>query len=67
MNGEAVIASVAGAVIGLFFVFALWIGPYRCENYAEISGLETRFERFDGCYVKTKEGWMLKEQLRDVK
>lgn len=32
-------------------------GEYQCENYAEISGNESRYAAFDTCYVKTNDGW----------
>jgi hypothetical protein len=31
-----------------------------------MTGMQTNYKLFDGCYVKTEKGWFLKEQLRDV-
>lgn len=31
---------------------------YQCSNYTEITGKETRYARFDVCYVKEDDTWM---------
>lgn len=30
---------------------------YQCENYTRATGKETRYLRFDSCYIKTDSGW----------
>jgi hypothetical protein len=46
---------------------ASWlVKEYRCSNYSDMTGMQTNYKLFDGCYVKTEKGWFLKEQLRDI-
>lgn len=33
-------------------------GKYQCQNYAAISGKETRWADFDTCYIKSGNEWM---------
>lgn len=58
-------------IVCAFFSFAVGalsvsVKYYRCANYEQITGMKTKFAIFDGCYVQTKKGWFLKEQLRDI-
>ena len=39
---------------------------YECKNYEEITERKTKFEIFDGCYVKINNKWFDKNNLESV-
>lgn len=53
--GSVLLVAVAIFVFG--FIPANIYGRYACENYARITGKETRYANFDECYVKTAQGF----------
>jgi hypothetical protein len=48
---------VLGGLIGGAMVVGHFYGTYQCDNYARITGKETKFAAFDICYIKTADGW----------
>ncbi len=60
-----------GVIIWSIIVLGLMFGgliteEYKCANYEDMTGMQTQYKVFDGCYVKTDKGWFLREQLRDI-
>jgi hypothetical protein len=48
---------VLGTVIGGVLFAGNAAGAYQCNNYAELTGKETRWVTLDTCYIKTERGW----------
>jgi|JI61114DRNA_FD_contig_21_8657447_length_2408_multi_17_in_0_out_0_2 hypothetical protein len=54
-------------IVVLVLTFGGWgVKEYKCAVYEDMTGMETKYKIFDGCYVKTDKGWFLREQLRDI-
>jgi hypothetical protein len=53
---------VGAALIGGALTIANAAGSYQCNNYAELTGKETRWITLDACYVKTERGWQRWEE-----
>ena len=66
-KGSGAIELMVSLVVVAVLVFGGWIvKEYKCSNYEDMTGMQTKYKLFDGCYVKTEKGWFLREQLRDV-
>jgi hypothetical protein len=64
---DEVISIVAGTLLIIVLSFGSWLTKeYKCANYEDMTGMQTQYKMFDGCYVKTEKGWFLREQLRDI-
>lgn len=50
-------AIFVGGIVGIVII-GDYYASYQCSNYAEITGKETRYARFDVCYVKEGDTWM---------
>lgn len=67
MKQRGAVEVVVTVVLLVVFLFGgFFVNLNKCSNYQQMTGLETRYKLFDGCYVKTEKGWFLKEQLRDI-
>ncbi len=65
-KGEVVLGVLIICFVSLMVVGYL-IDEYACRNYGKMTMMETDYHPFGGgCYVKTKNGWFIREQLRDV-
>ncbi len=49
--------SVPIGLLILALVPVVAVKAYQCGHYETMSGKQTSFEWFDGCYVKTDSGW----------
>lgn len=66
-SAEDFIVTILAVIILLAITLGSWlVKEYKCANYEDMTGMETKYKIFDGCYVKTEKGWFLKEQLRDI-
>jgi hypothetical protein len=48
-------AATALAVL-MWFTTGYPLSLYQCSNYGEVTGRETKYILFNGCYVKTSKG-----------
>ena len=58
---------ILGLFLGLMASFATianGYGAYQCNNYAKITGKETRWAMFDACYIKTKQGFQRYDEYK---
>lgn len=64
---KGIVELVLTLFVLLIIMFGSWIvKEYKCANYEDMTGMQTKYKIFDGCYVKTDKGWFLREQLRDI-
>lgn len=67
MKGNTKVEFVLLLVFLLVASLGSWaVKEYKCANYEEMTMLQTKYKLFDGCYVKTDNGWLLREQIRDL-
>ncbi len=46
-----------GALAAVILVLLNFYGQYQCENYKTITGKNTKYARFDICYIETETGF----------
>lgn len=51
-----IILSILGVVTSLVVGCSAY-QDYQCDQYAEITGVETRYSYGDICYISTPNGW----------
>lgn len=52
-----VVALILGAMAVAGMLICDAISRYSCNNYENVSGVETRYITFDTCYINTERGW----------
>ena len=61
---ELIITIVLGVVV--VFIFAIistsW-KAFQCNNYGNLTDRNTKYSIVNGCFVKTKSGWIPKEEM----
>lgn len=66
-KGSGILELIFTLVLVAVIMFGSWlVKEYKCSNYEDMTGMQTKYKIFDGCYVKTDQGWFLREQLRDI-
>jgi hypothetical protein len=53
----AAILGVGVLCFGALFLVSDQYVQYQCGNYTRATGKETRYMRFDSCYINTESGW----------
>ena len=52
------------AVLFGVFMFKTIGGWISCNDYQSITDRQTKYSIINGCFVKTKSGWILKSEIR---
>ena len=65
-SGIEVIISLAMLCVILVgvFLFDSDTGWVSCNNYQSITDRQTKYSIINGCFVKTKSGWIPKSEIR---
>ena len=50
-------------LIGVFLFKSIG-GWVRCNNYESLTDRQTKYSIINGCFVKTKSGWIPKSEIR---
>ena len=54
-------------IIGGFFLGFIAIMEYNsCQNYSEITGKESQFKFFGGCFIKNDSNWMTHSEYEKI-
>ena len=63
---ELVASNIMLIVAVLFgvFMFKTVGGWVSCDDYQEFTDRQTKFSIINGCFVKTKSGWIPKSEIR---
>ena len=63
---ELVTSNIMLIVAVLFgvFMFKTVGGWVSCDNYQEFTDRQTKYSVINGCFVKTKSGWIPKSEIR---
>ena len=48
------------------FLFNYTTGWVSCNNYQSLTDRQTKYSIINGCFVKTKSGWIPKSEIRSV-
>ena len=52
------------SILVLAFLFNLVTGWVSCNNYQSLTDRQTKYSIINGCFVKTKSGWIPKSEIR---
>lgn len=64
---SAILLLVAGAFAISFCIVIVIIEPissWRCSQYQEATGRDTKYQRFDKCYVKSNSEWYTLDEYK---
>lgn len=50
-------------LIIIFNIFSIIWKTYQCNNYGSLTERTTKYSIINGCFVKTKSGWIPKEEM----
>ena len=51
-------------ILVVAFLFNSATGWVSCNNYQSLTGRQTKYSIINGCFVKTKSGWIPKSEIR---
>lgn len=51
---------------GSLRIFTDMYDNYTCKNYQKITNIETKYVRFDQCYINTGEQWLTMDQYNHI-
>ena len=51
-------------ILVVAFLFNSATGWVSCNNYQSLTDRQTKFSIINGCFVKTKSGWIPKSEIR---
>lgn len=62
--GELVFTIIAFVILMIIFgLFSTIWKAYQCNNYGSLTERITKYSIINGCFVKTKSGWIPKEEM----
>ena len=59
----ATLVIMVGVLVGVF-LFKSVGGWVSCNNYKSMTDRQTKYSVINGCFVKTKSGWIPKSEIR---
>ena len=51
-------------ILVVVFIFNYATGWVSCNNYQSLTDRQTKYSIINGCFVKTKSGWIPKSEIR---
>ena len=48
------------------FIISYFFEKKAAEKYQEVTGIETKYTVFGGCFVKTSSGWRTQEEYKAI-
>lgn len=70
MSEDARVVASILAITAMFFVMVAVVvqtfSNYQCKKYEDVTGRETKYVWFAGCYIDSGNGWLTDEEYKAV-
>ena len=63
-EGELFVIGFWLILFAIVYGISIFVKSYQCSNYGELASRETKYSIINGCFVKTKSGWIPKSEIR---